>query len=149
MNTRVLLIASVLGGLASTVLVNTPVLNLANCLLCAGFWLGPLLAVWIYRRQTGTVSLGQGVALGTAAGAWHGLLGLLLSFVGLAGGQALADTYARWLPAETGAEAALAGVEALVFNLIGVLFCIAMGVVGGLIGGMLFREANRPAQQPV
>jgi len=36
MNNRALLLAGVVGGLVMVVLSNVPVLNLINCLLCAG-----------------------------------------------------------------------------------------------------------------
>ncbi|MCJ7796332.1 MAG: hypothetical protein MUQ56_06140, partial [Thermoleophilia bacterium] len=64
MNTKNLLIASLVGGVAITLLANVPILNFINCLLCAGFWAGAILAVWLYKRQTGTVTLGQAVAVG-------------------------------------------------------------------------------------
>jgi hypothetical protein len=75
-NTRNLLLASLIGGAVSLILTNVPVINLVNCLLCAGFWAGPLFAVWIYKRQTGSVTLGQGVAIGALAGVWSGVIGL-------------------------------------------------------------------------
>ena len=76
MNTKNLIIASLIGGLISIILSNVPIINLVNCLLCAGFWLGPLFAVWFYKRQTGTVTLGQGAAIGALAGVWAGVFGL-------------------------------------------------------------------------
>ena len=50
MNTKQLLTASLVGGLVSLVLANAPFVNLINLLLCAGFWIGPIVAVWLYRR---------------------------------------------------------------------------------------------------
>ncbi len=143
MNTRMLLLASLLGGLTSVVLVNLPIINLVNCLICAGFWAGPLLAVWFYRRQTSAVTLGQAIGIGVAAGAWHAVFGLLLSLVGLAGAQALATSFAQLAPAESGAREAMSGVEASVFNVFGVLTDLVFGAIGGVIGGALFRD--RPA----
>lgn len=145
MNKRVLLIGSLLGGLTSVVLVNLPVVNLVNCLLCAGFWAGPLLAVWLYRRQTGAVTLGQAVVVGVAAGVWHAVFGLLLSLVGLAGAQALATSFAQLAPADSGMPEAISGVEASVFNAVGVLVDLVFGAIGGLVGGALFRA--RPIVQ--
>ncbi|HEY5574518.1 MAG TPA: hypothetical protein VIK64_15965, partial [Anaerolineales bacterium] len=75
MNTKYLLAASLAGGLISTVLANTPYINLINLLVCAGFWIGPIVAVWLYRRLGGTLTLGQAVVTGMLAGAWHGLFG--------------------------------------------------------------------------
>ena len=78
MNTKHLLITSLTGGLISTVLVNTPFLNWINLLICAGFWIGPIAAVWLYRRQEGTLTLSQAMLIGMLAGLWHGLFGVLL-----------------------------------------------------------------------
>jgi hypothetical protein len=138
-NTKNLLIASLLGGLASTILSNVPLLNFVNCLLCAGFWAGPLLAVWLYKRQTGQISFGQAVAVGTVAGIWAGVFGLILSLVGMAGAQALFNSYARYLPPDANLQADLPGPGSIIFNLIGVVFNIAFGAIGGLIGGAIFK----------
>ena len=42
MNIVSLLIASLIGAVATTALSNVPYLNLVNCLLCAGFWVGAI-----------------------------------------------------------------------------------------------------------
>ena len=139
MNTRHLIIASLAGGVASALLSNVPVVNFINCLLCAGFWLGPLLAVWLYRRQAGTVTLGQGILIGTLAGLVHGLLGFVLSFFGVAGAQALEQTYAQFLPAEASPDSGLTGLGALAFNLAGVVVGTLFGALGGLIGGAIWQ----------
>lgn len=139
MNTRNLLIASLVGGVASTILSNVPVLDLVNCLLCAGFWGGPLLAVWLYKRQTGTVSLGQAVAIGTLAGIWAGVFGFALSLVGLAGVAALMKSYAAYLPPEAGVGSVPSGPASVLVNLVGVGVNIAFGAIGGLIGGGIFK----------
>ena len=146
MNTRNLLIASLVGGVASTILSNVPVLDLVNCLLCAGFWGGPLLAVWLYKRQTGTVSLGQAVAVGTVAGIWAGVFGFALSLAGLAGVAALMKSYAPFLPPEAGVGSVPSGPASVLINLVGVGVNILFGAIGGLIGGAIFRtKPSEPA----
>jgi hypothetical protein len=157
-NTRNLLLASLIGGAVSLILTNVPVINLVNCLLCAGFWAGPLFAVWIYKRQTGSVTLGraadpsrpvllnlgQGVAIGALAGVWSGVIGLLLSLVNLAGIQAVMDSLAVLAPEGTDLGESLGTVESTLLNLGGVAFEIGIGAVGGLIGGALFRTKTAP-----
>lgn len=143
MNKRNLLVASLVGGLASTILSNVPVLNLVNCLLCAGFWAGPLLAVWLYKRQAGTLTLGQGVGVGVLAGVWAGVFGFILSLVGLAGAAALMKSYAPYLPPGSGVESLRRGATSLLFDLFGVGFNILFGAIGGLIGGAIFQ--TKPA----
>lgn len=139
MNTRQLLIASLIGGAINLILTNVPILNLVNCLLCAGFWAGPLIAVWFYRRQTGSLTLGQGVAIGALAAVWSGLIGMLLSFLGLAGLEAVIQSYARFVPGEASLEQSLGLVESTILNVVGVFGEIAIGAVAGLIGGAIFR----------
>jgi hypothetical protein len=123
-----------------------PIINLVNCLLCAGFWAGPLLAVWIYKRQTGSLTLGQGVAIGALAGVWSGLIGLLLSLVNLAGIQSVIESYALLVPQGLDLGEPMGGVESTLLNLGGVAFEIVLGAIGGLIGGALFR--TKPAVAP-
>jgi len=141
MNMKNLLIAGVVGGLISTLLVNTPFVNLINLLVCAGFWIGPILAVWLYRRLTGTLTLGQALAIGLLAGAWHGLFGLLLGPLGLAGASGLLSQLRAILPVEDwpDVEPGLTGMGALHFNLVGVAVDLLFGAIGGLVGGALFR----------
>jgi uncharacterized membrane protein YeaQ/YmgE (transglycosylase-associated protein family) len=144
MNIKVLVIVSLVGGLVSTALSNIPGLNLVNCLLCSGFWAGPLLAVWLYKRQTGTVLLGQAVIIGTVAGLCAGILGFILSLVGLAGVGALAHNYARFMPPDAELPIPPVGPEAVVFNIAGIFTNIFFGAVGGLAGGALFKTRQAP-----
>jgi hypothetical protein len=140
MHTKHLLLASLAGGLISLVLVNAPLVNLINVLVCLGFWAGPLAAVWLHRRLAGTLTFGQAVLTGLLAGAWHGLFGLLLSPLGLAGAGGLLNALqplvsgADWPGVQTG----LSSVGALLFNLLGVLVDLVFGLVGGLLGGAFF-----------
>lgn len=140
MNTKNLLIASLAGGLISIVLVNTPFVNLINLLLCAGFWIGPIFAVWFYRRMSGTLTLREAVITGVLAAAWHALFGLLLSPLGVAGAGGILNEMRPFMSAQDlpDLENALTGVGGILFNLIGAAFDIVFGVLGGLIGGALF-----------
>jgi hypothetical protein len=140
MNTKHLLIASLTGGLISTVLVNTPFVNWINLLVCAGFWIGPIVAVWLYRRQDGTVTLSQAMLIGMLAGVWHGLIGVLLSPLGLAGAGGMLNGLQQIVPAGdlSDLNATLTGIGGLLFNLAGVLIDVAFGFLGGLVGGAFF-----------
>lgn len=140
MNTKNLLTASLLGGLISIVLVNTPFVNLINLLLCAGFWIGPMFAVWLYRRMGGTVTLREAVLTGLLAAAWHALFGVLLSPLGLAGAGGVLNELQPIASAQDlpDMESALTGLGGIVFNLVGILFDLTFGLIGGLVGGALF-----------
>jgi hypothetical protein len=140
MNTKHLLTASLIGGLISALLVNAPIVSWINLLICAGFWIGPVVAVWLYRRQAGTVTLGQAILIGMLAGAWHALFGVLLSPLGLAGAGGLLKDVQPWLSAGDQSDAlnALTGVNGMMFNLVGSMFDIIFGFIGGLVGGAIF-----------
>ncbi len=141
MNTRYVFAASLAGGLVSTLLVNTPYLNLINLMICAGFWIGPILAVWLYCRLGGPVTLGQALVIGMLAGVWHGLFGLLLSPLGLAGAGGLLNEMRPFVSAQDwpAVESTLTGIGGILFNLLGVAVDVALGAIGGLLGGVLFR----------
>jgi hypothetical protein len=145
MNTKHLLAASIAGGLIGVALVNTPFVNLVNLLVCAGFWIGPIAAVWLYRRMAGPVTIGQAIAVGLLAGVWHGLFGLLLSPLGLAGAGGLLNDLRSILSAQDMGEleSTLTGIGGLMFNLLGVVMDIVFGLMGGLIGGAIFRTDRR------
>src|SRR5512141_1864815 len=100
MNTKHLLIASLAGGLLSTVLANTPFVNLINVLLCVGFWVGPIVAVWLYRRLDGALTFRQALITGLLAGVWHALFGMLLSPLGLAGAGSLLNDLRPFVSAQ-------------------------------------------------
>jgi hypothetical protein len=137
MSTKHLLIASLTGGLISTVLVNTPFVNWINLLICAGFWIGPIVAVWLYRRQNGMVAFSQAIVIGMLAGVWHGLFGVLLSPLGLAGAGGVLNGLNQVVPAQD-LLPALTGIGGLMFNLVGILVDIVFGFVGGMVGGAIF-----------
>jgi hypothetical protein len=140
MNTKHLLTASLVGGLISMVLVNTPYLDLINLLLCAGFWIGPIVAVWLYRHLSGTLTLREAILTGILAGAWHGLFGLVLSPLGLAGAGGLLKEVQPFMSAQDlpDLETFLTGVGGILFNLVGIAVDVAFGFLGGLIGGGIF-----------
>jgi len=146
MNTKDLLVASLAGGLISTVLVNTPFVSLINLLVCAGFWIGPIVAVWIYQRLAGRPAMGQAILIGMLAGLWHGLFGLALSTLGLAGAGSLLNELRPLVAAEDwpDLDAALTGIGGALFNLAGVAIDVVFGLVGGLIAGAIF-GGRRPA----
>jgi hypothetical protein len=110
MDNRNLLVSALVGAGVMVVLSNVPILNLINCLLCAGIWLGGMAAVWFYRRQTGlSVTGGQGAVLGVVAG----LIGAVVSSI---------------ITAVVGADAIQTAIEADPTGQAGAL-------LGGLVGG--------------
>jgi hypothetical protein len=147
MNTKNLLIAALVGGLTTVVLTNVPILNLLTCVICISFWIGPLLAVWLYRRLEGQVTFNQGLGIGTLAGVIAGLIGFLLSFFNLAGVGDVVETL-RSMPGIQEQDlqqmqALFSGPMLILFNLVGAIITAFFGVVGGLIGGAIFRSKSQ------
>jgi hypothetical protein len=140
MNTKNLLIAVLAGAVASLLLSNLPLINLVNCLLCAGFWANAIFAVWLYRRLNGTVTIVEGLKIGALSGLIAWAIGFLLSFVGLAGIQELMNGVSQFLPEDaTLGFSDLPAWGAIVINLLGVVPEVFFGVIGGWIGGTIFR----------
>lgn len=149
MNTKNLLIAGSVGGLATVILTNVPFLNLLTCVFCASFWVGPLFAVWLYRRLDGQVTLNQGLGIGALAGVVAGLIGFILSFFNLAGVGDLAEIMSGMPGVQPQdlqqMEAMFSGPLLILFNLIGAFITFIFGVVGGLIGGAIFKSKTAGA----
>ena len=147
MNTKNLWIAVLSGAVLTTLVSNLPFVGLINCLLFAGFWGSAIFAVWLYRRLSGTLTVGEGVRLGALTGLCAGVLGFALSFAGLAGLQGILNGAERLLPAEAlGDVQNIPAWGAIVFNLFGVLINVIFGTIGGWIGGAIFRT-NRMAEK--
>jgi hypothetical protein len=148
MNTKNLWIAALSGAVLTTLVSNLPIIGFVNCLLCAGFWGSAIFSVWLYRRLSGTVTVGQGVRVGALTGLCAGVLGFLLGFIGLAGAAGLSNVASSFLPADTaqGMNSTVQAMGSIVFNLIGVVFNVIFGTVGGWIGGAIF-DPNRTSKK--
>ncbi len=150
MNTKNILITGLVGAIITLLLTNIPFVSLVNCLICAGFWLGPLFATWLYKRMTGTLSTKEGVWVGVTAGAIAGVVGLLLSFIGVAGAAGIINQLNTVLPAQD--QINMGGLEAGIMNIvvtsIGVIFDIVVGAIGGLVGAAIFKDKTQPVTQP-
>src|SRR5512135_2930030 len=148
MNAKNMWIAVLSGAAMSLLLANVPLLNLINVLLCAGFWVSALFAVWMYRRLNGSVTLLEGLKIGALSGliAWG--VGFLLSFVGLAGIQGLMNGAAQFLPGD--ATKGMQDIQtwaATLINFSGILLEVVFGAVGGWIGGIIFRTDRKMEKQ--
>lgn len=150
MNTKEILIAGLLGAVITLLLTNIPFVSLINCLLCAGFWVGPLFGVWFYKRRTGSVNISAGIWVGVVAGAIAGVIGLLLSFLGAAGASGIINQVNMLLPAQD--QISMGGAEGLIegtiFTVLGIFVDIFFGVIGGLVGAAIFKDKAQPQAQP-
>jgi hypothetical protein len=140
MNTKNLIVSSLIGGAVIAAISNIPVINLINCLLCIGYWGGAILAVWLYKRFENTLTLGQGVAVGALAGVWAGLINFVVGLVSLAGIGAALSAVEQVLPPDSlGLESGFIESMALLINVLMIFLAIFLGALGGLIGGAIFQ----------
>ena len=140
MNTKNLIISSLIGGVVIAAIANIPPLNFINCLLCIGYWAGSILAVWLYKRFQGTLTLGQGVAIGAVAGVWSGLINFVIGLISAAGIATVFSAIDQVIPAETlNLDGDFIGRMAILINVFLVFFNIFLGTIGGLIGGAIFQ----------
>ena len=150
MNTRSLWIAAVSGAVLTTLLSNLPFIGFVNCVVCAWFWGGALFALWLYKRQSGTPTMRQSLTIGALTGLLAGLLGFALSFAGVSGLQGLMnDSEGLLRPDAVQGMQDIPAWGAIVFNLIGVVFNVAFGTLGGWLGGILFNRNRKPAAEVV
>jgi len=140
MNIKNLIISSLIGGIVIAAIANIPVINFINCLLCIGYWAGAILGVWLYKRFQGTLTLGQGVAVGALAGVWSGLINFIVGLVGVASIATVLTAFEQVLPAETfDIQGDFIGRIAILANVFGIFLNIFLGTLGGLIGGAIFQ----------
>ena len=140
MNAKNFWIASLSGAALSLLVTNLPIVGFVNCLLCAGFWGSALFAVWLYRRLSGTLTVGEGIRIGALSGLLAGVIGVLLSFTGLTGVQGLLSGLENTLPpGSLGDIPAIPAWAGTVVNLLGAMIEVIFGIIGGWIGGVIFR----------
>ena len=140
MNTKNLWIACLSGAGMSLLVTNLPYIGLINCLLCAGFWGSAIFAVWLYRRLNGNLTVSDGAKIGALSGLIAWAIGFLLSFTGLTGIQGMMNGAEQFLPAE--ATQGMQDIQtwaATLINFLSVLLEVTFGVIGGWIGGAIFR----------
>jgi len=150
MNTKNILITGLVGAVITLALTNIPFVSLVNCVVCAGFWLGPLFSVWLYKRMTGTISNKEGIWIGVTAGAIAGVIGLLLNLVGAAGASGIINQMNTLRPQQDQIDMTGLGGEVVgwLFTLVGVVFDIIVGAIAGFIGAAIFKNKPQATPQP-
>lgn len=156
---------ALLSGVAIGVLTTLPVVNFVNACCCAWVIGGGILAVYLMQQNSPMpVTSGDGAVVGLMAGAFGALIGSVLSIpIHLAMGPLQIDIFDRmlanqdlpqeWRPLleqlrEGAAGGAVMGV-AFVFSLLTSLFFYSIfGLLGGLLGAMMFRKELPPPPPP-
>jgi len=149
MNTKNLLIASIIGGLVTAFLAYVPIISLLNCVICLPFWAGPILGTWYYKRETGTMPMNHAMTVGAASGVIAGVIGFIASML-FTNTAALAQQLNQVLPEGSVPPELAAGGASVLSGLIGLLIAVIFGVIGGLIGGAIFKDKpTTPTAPPV
>ncbi|MFT3895204.1 MAG: hypothetical protein QM730_26560 [Anaerolineales bacterium] len=136
MNTKHLLIASLIGAVITTTFSNAPILNLLNCLVCFPFWSGPLFAAWYYMRRAGRITMEDAITVGAVTGLFAGFLG----FLWVAGGLGLVSQVKQYLPAGVMPVELWMGSTSALFTLTSVVIHAIFGAAGGALAGAIFNK---------
>ena len=154
------LLPALYGGIIMAVISAVPVLNLLNCLCCAGIMLGGLMSVFFYKNDlsptTTPLSSTDGLQLGALAGVFGAIAGTLLQAIMLAafgniGGETAMQIlrgFADQIPPdvldqiEKGMEQSggFTGLSILWTFFTSIILYPLFGLLGGLIGYSVFKQ---------
>jgi hypothetical protein len=158
---------AVLGGLAIGVLSALPFVNIVNLCCCAWVVFGGALATYLMQQNhPGPVDAGDGAIVGLMAGALGAIIGSLLTIpIAMAMGPFQADMLREvlentqdmppevrnWFERWSGgmATGAAVGVGFIFSALISLFFYSLFGMLGGLLGAVMFRKNTPPPPPPV
>lgn len=150
MNTRNLVVASLIGAVVTTALTSIPFVNLLICVVCLPLWGGPLLATWYYKRETGVMPMNHALAVGTVTGLLAGIFGAIVGLIiGPAASAAMLDLARQIAPPGTVIPTASDAGMTVLGMLGGVVFSTIFGLIGGAIGGAVFKDKSLPPAPPV
>lgn len=157
MNTRALLLSGLIAGVLMGLFSELPFISILNCCLCLWIWVGGIFAVFLYRRFDNTVgptTLTQGVLVGLVAGLVAAVLGTIVAaIIGPYTSQVL-NSLLNSVQGPGGnlgpfndlvqARAGFSIFEALT-NLV---FYSFFGVVGGMLGTLIFKGGQGSSITP-
>ncbi len=150
MNTRSLLLSTLIGGLATAILANFPLLACLNVVLCLWAWAGGALAVVMYRRfENGRpATIGQGAGLGAIAGVIGAVVG---SIIGLFVGAIVTPMMQAMMQGLQGSGGSAPGFSMLT-GVVGSAFSFAFQIVlyplFGAIAGLITASLMAPKIAP-
>jgi hypothetical protein len=153
MNSRALFISAGGGGVAMALLSAIPIVAFGNCLLCGWIWGGAIFAVWFYKRMNNgqAASMGSAILTGLLAGVVAAVIGGLISALS-GGSRAAIEQALMQVQGQQGVELP-AGLIALMTSgffsfLILIVTYPIFGLIGGAIGGAIWKPTPPPYQQP-
>lgn len=146
MNTRSVILSTLIAGIAIALFGNLPVLNIVNCALCAWVWIGGALSVLLYRRFEGgrpVLSAGQSAGLGALSGFIGTVIGAVVFLLTSSLSLPIMNALARALQVEgalsNGGLLENAGVAFGFFIADAILYPL-FGALGAMIAANITRE---------
>ena len=149
MNSRALLVSTLIGGFTMAVLSNIPMVNLANCLFCFWLWAGGILAVYLYRRFSKSpepLSLKEDLMIGLVSGIFGAVFATLLALMYQSASQEAIMRFLNEYPQFSGQLHNLLDIYRSPSNFTSfvlftnLFFYPLFGLIGGMIGGALFKK---------
>lgn len=160
------LMPALYGGIIMGVISGVPVLNLVNCLCCAGILLGGFMAVFFYKKDltpgSPLLTSGDAIQLGALAGVVGAILesiftAVTMMAVGNIGGETIYNLLdsmgiTKQMPPEAldqmeqGLKEAHLSALSVVTNFI---ICPLFGLLGGLIGYAVYKPKPGAMPPPV
>ncbi len=153
MNTRSVLLSTLIAGAAIALFGNLPLLNIVNCALCAWVWIGGALSVILYRRFEGgkaVLSAGQGAGLGALSGFIGAVIGIFVFILTSSLSLPVMNALAQALQVEGDIPLPTSGLlgnlgAAFGFFIADAILYPLFGALGALIATNLTRETKAAA----
>jgi len=152
------LMPALYGGVIMAFISAVPILNLVNCLCCAGIMLGGFFAVFFYKKDLlpdmPPLTSSDGIQLGAIAGVFGAIIGSILTaaimamFGNVAGEtiMQLLEQFRDQMPPGTLEEIERSMSEGgLTF--LNLIISLVVDVVFGLLGGLIGYAILKPKQQ--
>jgi hypothetical protein len=153
MNAKALFISAGVAGVAMALLSSIPIVSFGNCLLCGWIWGGGIFAVWFYRRMNNgqAATMGNAIVTGLLAGVVAAVIASLVSAV-MGGSRAAIEQALVQVQSQQGVELPAGLVGLLTSGIFTFLLLIIIypifGLIGGAIGGSIWKPTPPPYQQP-
>lgn len=144
MNTKFLLLTSLIVGVLTALLSSIPLVSAVNCLLCGWFWLGGIFGVWLYRNFTKeTLTTGKAALMGVVAGLIAAVLATLIGLAFSGNTMPISPEQMQQLEEALGEQAAQIFADPTTLTLIGAVFSLILyplfTAIGGMIGAAIFK----------
>lgn len=154
MNTRALLISTGIAGTLMALFSTLPFISVANCCLCLWLWTGGILAVYLYRRfadQQGPLSLTNGLLIGLLAGVISAILGAILEAIfGPISWRIINNLVAQVAQLQESLGPVFDAFQPIGFSFVtlgmNLLIYSFFGLIGGLLGAVIFKGKQAPAE---